>query len=215
MPKTNILRKSFKYADWNVSYIIIALNITVFLLIKMMPNLFNYLCLNVITVTKFKMFWQFFTYMFVHDPNGISHLLFNMLGIFFFGVSVEKIIGSKEFILLYVTSGIISGLASFVIFYFTGAWYNVLLGASGAEYALLLSFAVLRPRDKIYLWGILPIPAPILVACYGAIELASQILSFKGGVAHITHLSGFVYAWLYFLIRFGVNPWKVWKNSYN
>lgn len=214
MNLTNPLRKPFKYVDWNCTYIIIGLNILVYLLVKMMPNLYPYLCLNAITVSKMKMFWQFFTYMFMHDQASISHLLFNMLGLFFFGLSVEKIIGSKEFLLLYLTSGIFCGVISFALYYFTKQYYVVLLGASGAVYAILFSFAVLRPRDKIYVWGILPVPAPILIAAYAGIEIGSQLLRPGSGIAHMTHVFGFAYAWLYFVVRIGVNPWKVWKNAY-
>ena len=210
----NLLRKPFKYVDWNASYFIIGLNIAIYLLMKIFPNLIGYFSLNVIAVIKGKMFWQFFTYMFMHDPNGISHLLFNMLGIFFFGISVEKIMGSKEFLLLYFSSGIFCGLFSFAIYYFTGAYFVFLLGSSGALFSFLFSFAVFRPKDKIYIWGILPVPAPILVAAYTGIELASHFFNIKTGIAHMTHLAGFLYAWIYFIVRFGVNPWKVWKNAY-
>lgn len=214
MSGLKIIRKPFHYAAWNSAYVIIGINIAVYIILKIFPNLIGWLCLNVLTVTKGKMFWQFFTYMFVHDPNGITHLLFNMLGVFFFGVSVERMMGSKEFLLFYLTSGVFCGLASFLIYYFTGAYYAILLGASGALYALLFSFAVLRPSDKIYIWGILPVPAPILVAAYAGIEIASQLFNFRSGVAHLTHLAGFAFAWLYFVVRVGVNPWRVWKNAY-
>ena len=92
--------------------------------------------------------------------------------------------------------------------------YNVfLMGASGAIYSLLFAYAVLYPRSIVYVWGVIPIPSPLLVLIYTAIELFSE---FRGGsnVAHLTHLFGFVAGGLYFIIRMGIHPIKVWKRAY-
>jgi membrane associated rhomboid family serine protease len=62
-------------------------------------------------------------------------------------------------------------------------------------------------------WGIIPIPAPILVLIYTIIELGSQFFTVSN-VAHFTHLFGFLTAWLYFVIRMGIHPIKIWKNAY-
>jgi len=47
-----------------------------------------------------------------------------------------------------------------------------------------------------------------MVVGYAAIEVASQLFSFRSSVAHLTHLAGFLWAWLYFVLRFGINPAK-------
>ncbi len=214
MSLKQIIRKPFRYENWNAAYIIIGINILVFFLERRISGLADYLSLSVVGVVKFKYFWQFFTYMFTHDPGGFSHLIFNMLGLFFFGLAVERIMGSREFLLFYVTSGLFCGLFSFAVYYFTGYWYVFLCGASGAIYALLFAYAVLRPTDRIFIWGIIPVPAPLLIAAYAGIEIASQLLSIRNGVAHMTHLAGFAFAWMYFVIRIGVNPWKVWKEAW-
>lgn len=210
----NILHKPFKYAYYNVTLYIIGINIAVFLLLKIKPVLMYYLALNVRLITSDHMFWQFFTYMFVHDLTSFQHILFNMLGLLFFGLPLEKAIGSKEFLLLYLLSGLFCGIASFLIYLVTGMYGVFLYGASGALYAVLLSYSIVYPRAKIFIWGILPVPAPILIAIYAGIEIASQIFSLQSGTAHMTHLAGFVFAWFYFIIRMGINPIKVWKNAY-
>lgn len=88
------------------------------------------------------------------------------------------------------------------------------MGASGAIYAMLLAYAVIFPRSRIFIWGILPVPAPVLVIAYAVIELGSQIIGVSSNVAHMTHLAGFAFSWLYFVVRMGINPYKVWKNIY-
>jgi membrane associated rhomboid family serine protease len=47
-----------------------------------------------------------------------------------------------------------------------------------------------------------------MVLGYTLIELFSQVFGSASSVAHLTHLAGFAFGWLYFLIRFGVNPWR-------
>lgn len=214
MINNNILRRPFKYSFNNTCLIIIGINIAFFIFLRINPNLMSYFSLNVRNIIMGHMYYEFITYMFVHDLYNYTHIIFNMLGLLFFGVAVEKAIGSKEFILLYLLSGIFCGIVSFLVYYFTGAYYVFLLGASGAVYAILLAYAVIFPKSKIFIWGILPIPAPILVAIYAGIEIFSQIFNARTGVAHMTHLAGFLFSWLYFIIRMGINPWKIWKDAY-
>ena len=207
----SFLRRPFKYVDFHASLYIIVLNFVIFLLTYFMPQLKFYLSLNVGLVIYRKMFWQFLTYMFIHQ--GFMHIFFNMLGLLFFGFAIEKAIGSKEFLLFYFVCGIASGLFSFVVYYFTGSYRIFLMGASGAIYAVLFAYAVCFPRSRLYVWGILPVPAPILVLAYAIIEVVEQFVS-SSNIAHMTHLFGFAAAWLYFLIRMGINPIKIWRNNY-
>jgi membrane associated rhomboid family serine protease len=155
-------------------------------------------------------FWQLLTYMFVHA--NFSHIFFNMLGLFFFGLQLERRIGSTEFLIFYLVSGIGAGLISLLIFWLTGA-PTVLLGASGAVFAVLLGFATYFPTAMIYVFGIIPIRAPILVLIYTAIELFSQFFGARSGVAHLTHLAGFAVAYLYLVARLGINPVREFMNS--
>jgi membrane associated rhomboid family serine protease len=209
------VRKPFKYIFANYCFIIIAVNVGVYVLTMLMPGLLNQLALNVVYIVRYKRIWQFVTYMFVHDPRTMTHLLFNMLGLFFFGFNIERSIGSREFLLFYLATGILCGIISFAVYYFTPGGYRYsLMGASGAIYALLLAYAVIFPRARIFIWGILPVPAPLLVLIYAGVALFSQLTSRNIGVAHLTHLAGFVVAWLYIRIRMGISPVKVWRNSY-
>ena len=169
-----------------------------------------YLSLNPILFTDYRMIWQPLTYLFVHAD--FSHLFFNMFALLVFGMQLEKTIGSKEFLLFYFVSGLISGLLSFGVYKFVGADRVFLMGASGAIYALLFAYAVVFPRNRIYIWGLIPVPAPILVLIYAIIEITSELTGRNGGTAHLAHLFGFFAAFLYFIIRMRINPFKVWKN---
>ena len=208
----SIIRRPFSYTFKNFTLVLILINTIVFMFEKIMPISISYLSLNVRNCLGLGMFWQPFTYMFVH--GNFQHILFNMLGLFFFGFSVERALGSREFLLMYLLIGFLCGIFSLAIYYFTGFYGVFLMGASGAIYAMLFAYAVIFPRAKVYIWGILPVPSPVLVIAYAAIEFFSQFRGLNSGVSHMTHLAGFAFSWLYFVVRMGVNPLKVWKDAY-
>lgn len=207
-----IIRKPFKYTYRNASLIIIAVNVGVYLVTLLFPGLVYILGLNPVLFWGEGMFWQPFTYMFVH--GGFFHVFFNMLGLLFFGIAAERAMGTREFTLMYLLCGFLSGLISLLVYTLSGMFHVLLIGASGAVYSILLAYAVIFPRSQIYVWGILPLPAPVLVVVYALLELGSQFTGAGAGVAHLTHLAGFAVAWIYFIVRMGVHPLKVWKDAY-
>lgn len=204
----NLIRKPFRYTFVNATMAIILLNIAFMFILQIFPRISLYLGLSYAGLS-YHWFWQPLTYLFIH--GGWRHLLFNMMALFFFGISVERAVGTKEFLLFYLLCGILDGLICMAIYWFLGM--NILLiGASGAIYAVLLAYAVIFPRNVIYVWGIIPVQAPVLVLIYAAIEFFSQF-SGRGGISHCAHLSGLLLAWLYFVIRMGVHPLKVWRDN--
>lgn len=208
----SFIHKKFRYTFNYVVLFIFAINVIVYYLTRSNPWLEANLSLNPVLVIYNKAYWQFVTYMFVH--SSFSHIFWNMFGLLMFGLTVERAIGSKEFLLMYILCGTLSGFLSFCLYWFTGQSYVFLLGASGAIYSILFAFSVIYPKADIYIWGIIPIRAPILILVYAVIEVVEQLFFTNNGVAHLTHLFGFGVAWLYFLIRMNINPIKRWKDTY-
>jgi membrane associated rhomboid family serine protease len=200
------IRTPFRYRYDNTVLYIIGINIVIYIIQRMYADSTGYLALNPLLIIQYGFYWQFVTYMFAH--GGISHILFNMLALFIFGAPVERRMGSKEFLLYYLSTGILAGVLSFLIYWVTGSYGVFLMGASGALFAVQLAYATFFPDSVIYLWGILPLKAPIMVLGFTALELFSSVTGFRSGVSHLTHLGGFAFGWIYFLIRFGANPWK-------
>lgn len=198
------IRTPFRYSEGNATLVLIGINVLVFALTSVFQRLYVYLALIPGAVVQLGWVWQPFTYMFVHA--NISHIFFNMLGLFFFGTAVERSLGTKEFVFFYLLTGTLAGLFSLGAFALGGAWNVQLVGASGAVYAVLLAFAVINPRARIFIWGIIPVQAPLLVLGYTVLELWSEIFGMGGNIAHLTHLAGFAFAALYFPVRHGVNP---------
>jgi membrane associated rhomboid family serine protease len=212
----NVIRKPFRYENYNLVYWLIGINILVFAATQFLgPNVRYQMTLRLSMIPLAVMngwVWTFITYMFMHA--NFSHIFFNMFGLFIFGLEVERHMGSKEFMLYYILTGALAGIFSFAMYYFTGNFVVALMGASGALYAVQLAYAVFFPNAIIYIWGILPLRAPVMVLGFTALSLFFIVTGGGGNVAHLTHLAGFGFGWLYFVIRFGVSPWKRLTGRY-
>jgi membrane associated rhomboid family serine protease len=128
--------------------------------------------------------------MFLH--GSLMHIGFNMLAFYFFAPRVEARLGSRDFTILYFLSGISGALLSFVL-----APASPIIGASAGVFGVMLAFAHYWPHDLIYVWGVLPIPARILVLITTALTLWAGFSGAGGAVAHFAHLGGFAGAFLY------------------
>ncbi len=134
--------------------------------------------------------WTIITYMFLH--GGFTHLLFNMIGLYFFGPRVESRLGSNRFITLYFLSGISGALFSFIF-----APYAGVIGASAGIFGIMLAYAHFWPRDQILIWGVLPIEARWLVVITTVLAIWSGAGGSRGGTADFAHLGGYAGAFLY------------------
>ena len=207
---SNLLKKRFRYTYFKATFLIVAINVLMYLLSNLYGHFHELFSMNPVLVIRYKYFWQPFTCMFMHA--NWNHLFFNMIGLLIFGINIEKSMGSKEFVMFYLLCGFLANILSLVVYLITNQYFVFLLGASGAVYAVLLAFATIFPRVRIFVFGIIPVPAPVLIILYTIIELFSSF-STRSNVAHFTHLFGFLTSYLYFVIRVGVNPIKIWKNS--
>lgn len=134
--------------------------------------------------------WTFVTYMFLH--GSLMHIGFNMLGLWFFGSGVETRLGSSRFLWLYFLSGISGALLSMVL-----SPTAAVIGASAGVYGVMLAFARFWPDTVIMIWGIIPVPAWLLVIITTLMSVWSGFGGIGGGTAHFAHLGGFAGAWLY------------------
>ena len=206
--RNSIINRQFRYTFSNAASGLVIANIVVFgLAYFLFPQLRYILSMSLPMIIGRHWYWQFVTYMFMH--GGIWHLMFNMLALYMFGSPLERKIGTREFLLFYFLVGTLSGVASFTVYYLTGQWFTILLGASGAIYGVLLLFSVFFPSSVVLLFGILPMRAPTLVLLYFCIEFFGSVFS-SGGVGHATHLFGLVFALLYVMIRMRINPLRAW-----
>ncbi len=205
-------RRPIRYNYVNVTLTLIIVNIAVFLLRYISPQILGYLALTPILVIKKYFIWQLFTYMFVHW--NLTHIFLNMLALFIFGVPLERRLGSNEFLLFYFTIGISAGIFTLIINWYTGLALVPVIGASGAIYGLLLGYAILFPDSVLFIFGIIPLKAPIAVLLFAGLEIFFQLTNIQQGVAHLTHLAGIAFAYFYFLIRYRIDAFKVFFKKY-
>lgn len=132
--------------------------------------------------------WQLITYMFLH--GGFSHIFFNMLALWMFGMELENEWGAKKFVTFYFACGIGAALANlFIAPLFTGVGPTI--GASGGVYGVLVAFAMMYPNRMIFIFPLpLPVKAKYLVSFYILIEIWNGFGSAGGGIAHMAHLGG-------------------------
>jgi membrane associated rhomboid family serine protease len=140
--------------------------------------------------------WQLVTYMFLH--GGLFHLAFNMLALWMFGSELEYLWGSRRFLIYYFFTGVGAGITSAV---FDPNSTVPIVGASGAIFGLLLAFGMYFPNRPILIWFLFPVPAKYFVIIFGAFEFFASLPRRGGlmsdGVAHLAHLGGLVFGFLY------------------
>ncbi len=142
------------------------------------------------------MLWQFITANFMH--SNLTHLLFNMVGLYVFGCRVEKVLSEKEFIKYFLVCGI-GGYAAIFILWFIGATPNgYAVGASAGIYGLLLAFSLSYPNQKVLLFFVIPVQAKWLAIIFGAAEFLLSIRN--DGISHFGHLGGLA-AGLWYFVR--------------
>jgi membrane associated rhomboid family serine protease len=210
-PMPGFLQRPLRYSFYNATIVLIAANLLVFILTWLSPRAAFALALIPAAVLQEGMWWQIVTYMFVH--SGFQHIFFNMLALFLFGIQLERRLGSTEFLLYYFFTGIGAGLATLLINSAAGLGGVAVVGASGAIFGLLLAFASFFPDARIFIFGFFPIRAPTAVLLYAGIEIVMQFWNVRSGsrsgVAHLTHLAGLAFGFLYLLVRFRINPIRV------
>jgi membrane associated rhomboid family serine protease len=179
-----------------VKWIVIA-NIAMFLVSNVYSPILGYLGLMPQLVIERQWIWQPATYMFLH--GGAVHILFNLLGIWMFGVELERLWGTKFFIRYYAITGVGAGLtvilAGLLPFAATaGTYESITIGASGALYGLLMAFALYYPDRPILMFLLFPVPAKYFVMIIGAMAFLSSPGS---GVSNSAHLGGLVFGYVY------------------
>jgi membrane associated rhomboid family serine protease len=147
--------------------------------------------------------WQPFTAMWLHDPHGLTHVFFNMLFLFFFGTHVEGMLGGRDYLRLYLRSGLVCTL-SLVPLYWLTRDATPAVGASGAIYGVGVFLALRQPRLQV-VFIVVRMPLWVLV---GVVMVGFELLNLlvwarpSGGT--VGHLAGAAYGWVHHLM--GARP---------
>lgn len=129
--------------------------------------------------------YQWFTYAFLHfEP---LHLIFNMLCLFFVGITVEEHLRTREFTYFYLACAVGGALMGYVVSTFAGG--SIVVGASGAIYGLLYALYRIHPEVQILAFFVIPIKLKYFLVLMGLISLA-LIFNTTDRTAHFAHLGG-------------------------
>ena len=164
---------------------LISINLIMVIVTYVKPDLIYVLGLSRIDFPK--EFWTIVTNLFVHA--GIWHFLTNMLTLYFFGNYLSRLVGNRNFLIIYFLGGILGNVAYLLL---VSNPYAVAIGASGAVFAVAGTLTVLRPKLTVYIIPI-PVPIPLWVAVLGGFALLS--IPFASSVMNIAwqaHLGGLV-----------------------
>ncbi len=140
--------------------------------------------------------WQLFTYQFLH--GGLFHLLFNMLALWMFGCDLERRWGTAFFLKYYFVSVIGGALLNTA---FLPLQIVPSIGASAGIYGILLAYGLAYPNRTIYFYLLFPIKMKYFVLIIGGISLYSSLTASHSGIAHMAHLGGMAFGYLY--LRWG------------
>ena len=170
--------------------------------------------------------WQPVTHMFMHA--GVWHILFNMYTLVMFGMIVERVLGTKKYLILFFVTGLGAAAlhmgATWVEAYLNLAKldHDLLLrlvelnftpsmGASGAVYGILIAFAMLYPQAKLTLiFPPVTLDAKWMVTIFIGIELITGITGTQMGIAHFAHLGGALFGFL--LVLYWRKSGKLWRR---
>ena len=194
---------------------IIIINVIVMLMTSLKENFMYETFALFYPTSPFFHWWQPVTHMFMH--GGFWHLIFNMYTLSIFGSVLERVWGTKKFLLFYFVTGFGAALVHTGVEWLqmqswlsqaaegsTAAMTSIHLmkmtptvGASGAIYGVLMGYAMLYPDSMLTL--MLPpisLKAKWFVLIFAAIELFTGVTGTGGGIAHFAHLGGLIFGFL-------------------
>ena len=156
-------------------------------------------------------FWRFVGYGLLHI--NLTHLVFNMIGLWVFGAIVEQAFGRLRFFALFTLSVVVGALLYFLLnvlglavlgatggdFIVPGLLFNnpylPLIGASAGVYGVILAAAWLRPDEDILLLFVFPIPLRYFALAIIGIAVLTLIQNGNNAGGEAAHLGGAIAGW--------------------
>jgi len=206
------MRRDNVPSPWSVTIVLLVFNILVFFLENSDGDRSRnwFLEYGALSLEGLKrgFIWQFITFQFLH--GGLPHLVLNSLGLYFFGRPLEGMLGRRDFLKLYLFSGVIGGVLQALLGFIFPRIAGPMVGASAGICGLVAAFSVLAPDSQIYVWFVLPIRARYFLPIMFGLTLLFLVTSIKdtstegSHVAHAAHLGGILGGIAYLRWRHGL-----------
>ena len=164
--------------------------------------------------------WTVLTYMFSHD--GFTHLLFNMLWLFWFGKMFLTHFRGKQLTAVYLLGGFAGALFHLLAGYFSPQTNAMIIGSSAAVMSVVFAVVAFKPNHVINLIFIGSVKLKYIAIVVFIIDLMGAAGNIKGelgasgGVAHIAHMGGAVFGfWFGYSMRIGKDVTRGFNNFLN
>jgi len=196
---------------------IIVINLIIFLANEFVsPSVNEHLLVRADTIFQPWQWWRLLTYGFAH--GSFAHIFGNMLALFFLGPPVERKYGQKEFLLFYLTTIVVAGLAWCLwdmrlvseILQTNPDRMPKMLGASGGICGVVILMALNYPRMSVYLYGLFEMPMWVLGVMYVILDTMGAFGLQKNNIAYVAHLAGAGFALGYFLSGMNFSVFLSW-----
>ena len=171
-------RGSYRGFSLNPVWTIIGINFLLFIITIISSNVF-YL-LGLVPAALGERPWTIVTNMFVHA--SFWHIFGNMITLYFFGTFLSRLVGQSKFLLVYFGGGILGN----ILYILLGEPFSIVVGASGAIFALAGALVMMMPNLRVLVYFIVPMPLWVVVLVFFI------IWSFIPGVAWQAHLGGLI-----------------------
>ncbi len=157
-------------------------------------------------------YWTLLTAFFSH--NMFFHIFLNMYVLYGFGVTLEGILGARRFLIFYMAAGLFASVChALVCKFLIGHPELPALGASGAITGVIMLYALMFPKRKILILGIIPVPALTGALLFVGLDIWGLVAQSTGGglpIGHGAHLGGSIFGFIYyFLISKPKDPYIV------
>lgn len=157
--------------------------------------------------------WRLFTFTYLHSQHDITHLLFNMLGLYFLGMPLERDWGPRRFFFFYTLAGFVA-VGLYLLVTLLG-WLDPripLVGASGGVLAVLGACATLFPGMRLFLF-LFPVPIRAAAMFFGVLYVFNLAVQGENAGGDACHLAGLAFgiAWGYRGSRW-TNKWNAWRD---
>jgi membrane associated rhomboid family serine protease len=184
-----ILRRDYSFTESWTFYIIL-INVVFFAIQIFFPPFSEIFSLTP-SLALSGQYYQFISYMFLH--GNLMHIVLNMFVFAIFGFPLELTLGRKRFLTVYIVSGIGSAVFYILIMTLMMGFLDIgLLGASGAIFGVLAAYAFKYPRQWVYILGLIPLPASVLIVFLLIEETFLGVLSLQPGIANFGHVGGII-----------------------
>jgi len=205
-------QRLFRWHNWSWTMVVLAINIAVFLVKCALPpesvaaRYYWDMALSLDGI-KHGYLWQLLTYQFMH--GSFWHIFFNCWAIFVFGRILEPLVGARNFLIIFLCSGVLGGVCQVLTSYLLPDFFpdSSVVGASAGAFGLVAAFAALFPERELtmLLFFVIPITmrAKTLLIISAALALGGMVFPsvfdhiLGGNIANAAHLGGMLFGLVY------------------